>query len=128
MSEEIIRETISVTRTSISEEDKEVAALYNKVVKRGLNHALWLLRFGTPSDKLRISTAAMSSAARLAAVDQKSELEEHRLELERVMDEITSVGEHETIISGPDAPPTYEFIDADSQTLAIGPHDQVEGP
>lgn len=124
MSEEIIRETISVTRTNISEADKEVAALYNRVVTKGLNHALYVLHWGTPGEKLRIATAAMSSAARLAAVDSKAEIEEHRIELERMMDEITSVGDADLVISGPDAPPQMEFIDAQAQTLAIGPHDK----
>ena len=112
MAEEIIRETISVTRTSISDEDKQVSALYHRVVIAGLSHAMYVLEWGTPDEKLRISQAAMQSAARLAAVDSKSEIEEHRMELERVLDEITSVGESQTIITGPDAPPPVpEFID-----------------
>lgn len=111
MAEEIIRETISVTRTSLSEDDKQISALYSKVVTAGLNHALWLLSWGTPSEKLRISTAAMSSAARLAAVDSKAEIEEHRVELERVLDDIIDVGESERIIAGPDAPPILEYVD-----------------
>jgi hypothetical protein len=112
MAEEIIRETISVTRTAISEEDKQVSAAYHRVVLAGLDHAMYVLAFGAPDEKLRIATAAMGSAARLAAVDSKAEIEEHRMELERVLDEITSVGETQTIITGPDAPPEYEFIDA----------------
>jgi len=113
MAEEIIRETISVTRTAISEEDKQVSALYHRVVLAGLDHAMFVLNWGTPDEKLRISTAAMQSAARLAAVDSKAEIEEHRMELERVLDEITSVGESQRVITGPDAPIEYEFIDAD---------------
>jgi len=114
MAEEIIRETISVTRTAISEQDKAVSAAYHQVVMAGLDHAMYVLAWGTPDEKLRISTAAMASAARLAAVDSKAEIEEHRTELERVLDEITSVGESQRVISGPDAPPTIEYIPADS--------------
>jgi hypothetical protein len=125
MAEEIIRETISVTRTSLTEEDKAISALYNRVVTEGLNHALYILSWGTPTEKLRISTAAMSSAARLAAVDSKAEIEEHRLELERVLDDITSVGESERIITGPDAPePFVEFIDVEAQALVSGADDK----
>lgn len=114
MAEEIIRETISVTRTSLSEDDKAISALYSRVVTAGLNHALWLLSWGTPSEKLRISTAAMQSAARLAAVDSKAEIEEHRVELERVLDDITSVAEPAIIVTGPDAPPILEYIEVDA--------------
>jgi len=119
MAEEIIRETISVTRTAISEEDKEISALYTKVVKAGLNHAMWLLEWGSPTEKLRIATTSMQNAARLAAVDTKAEIEQHRLELERVLDDITSVGESQLIITGPDAPPApppslIEYIDSES--------------
>jgi hypothetical protein len=115
VAEEIIRETISVTRTSLSEDDKAVSALYGRVVTAGLDHALWLLAWGTPAEKLRVTVAALSSASRLAAVDSKAEIEEHRLELERVLDDITSVGESERIIAGPDAPePVLEFIDAEA--------------
>jgi hypothetical protein len=124
MAEEIIRETISVTRTSLTEQDKQISALYAKVVTEGLNHALYLLSWGTPNEKLRISTAAMASAARLAAVDSKAEIEEHRLELERVLDDITSVAEPELIVTGPDAPPLIEYIDAEAQTVAGWPHDK----
>lgn len=129
MAEEIVRETITRTSTvvNITEEDKEVARLYTDVVRRGLEYARWVLDWGMPGDKLRIATAAMSSAARLAAVDAKSEIEEHRLEFERMMDDITSVAEPERVITGPDAPPAppnYEFIDAQSTPLAIGPHDK----
>jgi hypothetical protein len=115
VAEEIIRETISVTRTNLTDEDKQTSALYSRVVTAGLERALWLLSWGTPAEKLRITTATLVSAARLAAVDSKAEIEEHRLELERVLDDITSVGESERIIAGPDAPePVLEFIDAEA--------------
>lgn len=123
MAEEIIRETISVTRTSLSEDDKAISALYSRVVTAGLDHALYLLSWGSPSEKLRISTAAMQSAARLAAVDSKAEIEEHRLELERVLDDITSVAEPDIVVTGPDAP-IVEYIDAETQTLARGFNDK----
>lgn len=132
MSEEIIRETISVTRTSahVSDEEKEVSALYNRVVKKGLKHALFVLQHGTPDAKLRISTAAIASAARLAALDAAAEVEEHRLEFERMMDEVANVGgTSQIVVSGPEAPPpTPRFIDAKATPLAIGSDDQDEGP
>jgi len=118
VAEEIIRETISVSRTSLTEHDKEISALYGRVVSVGLDHAMWLLAWGTPAEKLRVATAAMASAARLAAVDSKAEMEEHRLEFQRTLDEITSVVERDLIVSGPDAPPILEFIDAQTETLA----------
>jgi phosphate uptake regulator len=121
---EIIRETISITRRSVTEEDKEVAALYTQVVKKGLNRALYLLRFGTPSEKLRIATASMSSAARLAAVDAAAEIEEHRVELERMMDEITTVADRQIVISGPEARPQLEWIDAGATAVVVRPDDQ----
>jgi hypothetical protein len=120
VADEIIRETISVTRTKISDEDKQVSALYNRVVIAGLNHAMYILDFGSPAERLRVATAAMQSASRLAAIDSKAEIEEHRLELERVLDDITSVGESQTIITGPDAPPAtpiLEYIDAPTTDL-----------
>lgn len=131
MAEEIIRETIAITRTSahVSDEDKEIAALYNKVVKKGLRYAEQRLRWGTPEEKLRIATAALSSAARLAALDAAAEIEESRLEFERLMAEVTDVGgTSQIVVSGPDAPPpTPRFIDASSAPLALGTDDQDEG-
>jgi hypothetical protein len=118
VAEEIIRETISITRANLSEEDREVSALYGRVVTAGLNHAMFLLEFGTPVEKLRISAVAMQSAARLAAVDSKAEIEEHRIEFERMLEGITSVPDADIIVSGPDAPPIVEFIDAYAETAA----------
>ena len=128
MSEEIVRETISITRSSahVSDEEKEIAGLYNKVVRRGLNQALHLLQWGTPEQKMRITTTAIQSASRLAALESASEIEEARLEFERLVSQVTDVGGTSPIvISGPDAPPpTPRFIDAPSTAVAIGPDDQ----
>lgn len=134
MPEEIIRETISVTRTSahVSDEEKEIAGLYNKVVRRGLKHALHVLEWGTPDEKMRVTTASIQSAARLAALDAAAEIEESRAEFERLITEVTDVGgTSQIIVSGPDAPPpTPTFIDATAHAttspLALGPHDQDE--
>ena len=43
-----------------------------------------------------------------------AEIEEHRLELERVLDDITSVAEPDVVITGPDAPPILEYIEVES--------------
>lgn len=91
MAEEIIRETISVTRTNISEEDKELASDYNAFIRRALREGHKILRFGTPDQKLRLVTSSINAASRLAAIDSKSEVEEQRREYEHLMSNIRDV-------------------------------------
>lgn len=117
MAEEIIRETISVTRTQISDEDKAISADYNRIVREALRQADILLRFGTPSQKMRLITAAMSSAGRLASVDSKVEVQVARTQFEQMLDEMRMVPELEQIITGPDAQERVEFIDVAASSL-----------
>jgi hypothetical protein len=111
MSEEIVRETISVSRTSISEEEKAVASEYNQFVIRGLRRADHLLRFGTPEVQLRLCVAAISSSSRLAALDSKTITEEHRTAFESLVDDITRIPEIQQVVT------ESEVIDVEPKAL-----------
>lgn len=118
MSEEIVRETISVSRTSISDEEKAVASEYNKFVIRGLKKADHLLRFGTPEVQLRLCVAAISSSSRLAAIDSKTVTEEHRHAFESLVDDITSIPELQQVVT------ESEVIDVEPKALVRSANDK----
>jgi len=118
MADEIVRETISVSRTSISEEEKAVASEYNKFVIRGLRKADHLLRFGTPEVQLRLCVAAISSSSRLAAIDSKTVTEEHRTAFESLVDDITRIPELQQVVT------ESEVIDVEPKALVRSTDDK----
>jgi hypothetical protein len=118
MSEEIIRETISVSRTTVSDEEKAVASEYNRFVIRGLKKADQLLRFGTPEVQLRLCVAAISSSSRLAALDSKTITEEHRTAFETLVDDITRIPELQQVVT------ESEVIDVEPKALVRSTDDK----
>jgi hypothetical protein len=118
MPEELIRETISLTRTSITDDDREIASEYNKLVKHSLKVADWLLSYGSPATRLKIVTACMSSASRLASLDSKTETEQHRVAFERLIDSVTKIPEIEHVVT------KDEIIDVVPKTVSRSAHDQ----
>ena len=120
MTAEIIRETISVTRSSITEEDKAISADYNRVIRRALAEAEDMLLWGTRTEKMQIVRAALQAAGRLAAVDSKVEVETARIEFEAMLDEVRAIPEMETIITGSDDP-HVEYVDVEAKALPESP-------
>lgn len=118
MPEEIIRETISVTRTAITPDDKELAQRYGQLVRESIEQARRMLRFGSPDVRLRIVLSTLSSAGRMAALDSKTETEVQRIAFERLIDEMTDIPERKQLVT------TSEIIDVEATTVVESAHDQ----
>jgi len=100
----VYRETISVTSTQISEEDKALGARYNQVLWRALEQADIYLKHGPESARLQITKSFLSAASRLSAIDSQSEIETHRASFLAVLAKMTDVI-------------PAEVVDAESQAL-----------
>ena len=120
MTAEIIRETISVTRSSIPEEDKAISADYNRVIRLALAEAEEILMWGTTAQKMQIVRAALQAAGRLAAVDSKVEVETARIEFEAMLDEVRAIPEMQTVITDHAHNPT-EYVDVEAKALPESP-------
>jgi hypothetical protein len=79
MDQQVIRETISVTSTNVTDEDKALGAEFNKTMWRALAQANLYLSHGPESARLTITKSFLTAASRLSALDSQSEIEEHRL-------------------------------------------------
>lgn len=123
MADELIRETISITRTSITENDKDIADAYARLIKRALGEATRILRFGTMEQRMRIITSAMGAAKGLASVDAKVEVERHRVAFESMIDEMVDVVEIEPVVVA-----HGRVYDVDPRAIAKESYDQGDGP
>jgi hypothetical protein len=79
MDQQFIRETISVTSTNITEEDKLLGAEFNRTMWRALAQANLYLKHGPETARLAITKSFLTAASRLSALDSQSEIEEHRV-------------------------------------------------
>ena len=91
MPEVRLTETISVSQHEISEEEKLLAAKYNKLVDRCLDWGLLQMRIGMESTKLAVTRSVISSASRLAALETKTQTETQRIAFQHLLQEMTMV-------------------------------------
>lgn len=95
----VIRETLSITTQNITEEDKVLGQMYNKVAMKALKQADHYLRKGPDDARLAITKAFMSSIARLSAIDSKTQIDESREALFSTMDKITAIEESRPVVT-----------------------------
>jgi hypothetical protein len=91
MPEVRLTETISVSQHEISDEEKLLAAKYNRLVDRCLEWSLYQMRVGMESTRLAISKSVIASASRLAALETKTQTEVQRVAFQNLLQEMTMV-------------------------------------
>jgi len=113
MESTVYRETLSVTATEISDEDKALGRRYNEVLWRALEQAETYLLFGPETARLQITKSFLQSASRLSAIDSQTEVETHRKSFLAVLSKMTDVI-------------PAEIVDAETKALAGRSDDQDE--
>lgn len=91
MEEKVVRETISITQHNVTDEDKALAAEFNKTAWQALAQANRYLIHGPESARLNITKSFIGVLSRLSAVDTESALEAHRTTFLRELAEMRSI-------------------------------------
>ena len=98
MDQTVIRETISVTATNVTEVDKALGAEFNRTMWRALAQANLYLTHGPESARLAITRSFLTAASRLSALDSQAEVEVARQSFERILTTMaTEVPQHDAI-------------------------------
>jgi hypothetical protein len=99
MAKEIVtRETISITQTEASENDRALSAEFTRLGWKAIAAAERFLDFGSADERLAITKTMMTTMSRLAAVDNNSMLEDHRNAFLAQMTKMTTITESTPII------------------------------
>ena len=91
MEQQVIRETLSVVTSHITDQDKELAAEFNRTAWRALAVANRYLRYGPESARQSVVNNMIRVLSKLSAVSAESELEEHRNIFLREMQEMKAL-------------------------------------
>ena len=91
MEQQIVKETLSVTTTAVTEEDKALGHEYNRVLWRALAQADRYLTHGPENARLAITKSFLQAASRLSAIDSNSVVEESRTRLLTTMSKMSEI-------------------------------------
>jgi hypothetical protein len=111
MEQQIIKETLSVTATRVTDEDKALGHEYNRILWRALARADLYLTHGPEQARLAVVKSFLSSAARLSAIDSTSVVEESRTDLLTTLSKMSEID--------PPSPITPTFSDAPTSTALV---------
>ncbi len=86
-----ITETLTVTERDITDEERRLSHKYNELVGTCLEWAQKQMRFGTTPTRLAITRSVVASAARLSALENKTQMEVHRTAFQNLLSEMTAI-------------------------------------
>jgi hypothetical protein len=86
-----LTETVTVSQRDITDEEKHLAHKYNLLVDLCLNWAGRQMKFGSFPTKLSITKSVLASSSRLAALDTKTQTEQHRVAFQALLERMTEV-------------------------------------
>ena len=86
-----LTETITVAERDITDEEKKLASKYNRLVDECLDWAILQMRFGTHDTRLHLTGRIITTAARLAGMEVKTQTETHRIAFQNLLTELTTV-------------------------------------
>jgi hypothetical protein len=86
-----LTETISISERDITDEEKRLASKYNRLVDECLDWALLEMRFGTHPSRMALTTRVITTAARLAGMEVKTQTETHRIAFQNLLQEMTAL-------------------------------------
>lgn len=86
-----LTETITVAERDITDEEKKLASKYNRLVDECLDWAMLQMRFGTHDARMQLTGRVITTAARLAGMEVKTQTETHRIAFQNLLTELTTV-------------------------------------
>lgn len=86
-----LTETITVSERDISEEEKRLASKYNRLVDQCIDWAAVQMRYGPHQTRLTLARSVISTAARLAGMEVKTQTETHRIAFQELLREMTTI-------------------------------------
>ena len=104
MEQQVVKETLSITTTAITAEDKALGHEYNRVLWRALAQADRYLTHGPENARLAITKSFLQAASRLSAIDSNSVVEESRTRLLTTMSKMSELDAVDTtsVVRRPD--------------------------
>jgi|SRR5215471_5114561 len=84
-----LTETISISERDITDEEKRLASKYNVLVDECLNWALVQMKYGMHDTRLALTGRVLTTAARLAGMEIKTQTETHRIAFQNLLAEMT---------------------------------------
>lgn len=99
-----LTETITVSERDISAEEKRLASKYNQLVDECIDWARIQMVYGTHSTRLTLARSVISTAARLAGMEVKTQTETHRIAFQQLLQEMATID----VTSEPAALPAFD--------------------
>jgi hypothetical protein len=86
-----LTETITVAERDITDEEKRLASKYNQLVDDCLDWAMIQMRYGMHDTRLALTSRVLTTAARLAGMEVKTQTETHRIAFQNLLTEMTTL-------------------------------------
>lgn len=96
MPELTLTETVTVSQRDVTDEEKYLAHRYNLLVDKCITWAGRQMIYGTHATQLSLTKSVLASASRLAALDTKTQTEQHRVAFQALLEKMTEVDVTET--------------------------------
>ena len=106
----LTREILSITKTNATKADKELASRFNQVAWRALGQAEMYLIEGPEAARLAVTKSFLTSISKLASLDTKTEIEQHRLAFLGTLKSMTEIEESLPVVT---ADEIYDAISHD---------------
>ena len=91
MTDITLTETVTVSQRDATDEERYLAHRYNLLVDKCLTWAGKQMDYGTYTTKLSLTKSVLTSASRLAALDTKTQTEQHRVAFQQLLSHMTEV-------------------------------------
>ena len=86
-----LTETVTVSTRDATDEERYLAHRYNLLVDKCLTWAGQQMSYGTHATKLTLTKSVLTSASRLAALDTKTQTEQHRVAFQQLLSHMTEI-------------------------------------
>jgi|SRR5215831_1024584 len=91
MTDIVLTETVTVSTRDITDEERYLSHRYNLLVDKCLTWAGQQMVYGSHNTKLSLTKSVLASASRLAALDTKTQTEQHRVAFQALLQQMTEV-------------------------------------
>lgn len=96
MTDITLTETVTVSQRDATDEERYLAHRYNMLVDKCLTWAGTQMSFGSHATKLTLTKSVLTSASRLAALDTKTQTEQHRVAFQQLLTHMTEINAEST--------------------------------
>lgn len=112
MTDITLTETVTVSSRDATDEERYLAHRYNMLVDRCLTWAGQQMLYGSFETRLALTRSVLTSASRLAALDTKTQTEQHRVAFQALLTRMTDVNMDELPPPVAHGSPQYPVEDA----------------